>query len=200
MTEQEVFISSEHALTSVVDQISDEQWGMALPEWFQVSSSQDRASLDLKKIINYHAYDDAWVPGVLAGKTPAEIGDKYDGDLLGVDPKHSWHQIVDAAIAPVEALSEADLEKVAHLSYGDFPIREYLKHITIFRAFRAFDIAKLIGISTTLPDDFVQALWDQLQPDVEQWRTMGVFGPAIVVPEDAPLQDRLMGLVGRDPH
>lgn len=27
-----------------------------------------------------------------------------------------------------------------------------------------------------------------------------VFGPAVAVPEDAPVQDRLLGLLGRDPH
>ena len=26
-----------------------------------------------------------------------------------------------------------------------------------------------------------------------------VFGPEVKVPEDAPLQDRLLGLLGRDP-
>jgi hypothetical protein len=38
-------------------------------------------------------------------------------------------------------------------------------------------------------------------------RTPGKFGPGIVVygpevpvPADAPLQDRLLGLIGRDPH
>lgn len=43
-------------------------------------------------------------------------------------------------------------------------------------------------------------MWDELLPEVENWRQMGVYGPAVPVPDDAPLQDRLLGLVGRDPH
>jgi hypothetical protein len=41
---------------------------------------------------------------------------------------------------------------------------------------------------------------------MERFRTPGafgpgveVFGPEVKVPEDAPLQDRLLGLIGRDP-
>src|SRR5665213_768751 len=152
MTEAEVYILSDQALVNVVDQITDEQWGMKLPEWFQLGGSQDRSTLDLKAIVNYHAYDDAWVPEVLAGKTAEEVGTKYDGDLLGQDPKASFRAIAEKAIA---AAKTADLEKIVHLSYGDFAAKEYFKHITSFRGFRAYSIAKLIGASTKLPDDLV---------------------------------------------
>ncbi|MDE2314210.1 MAG: acyl-CoA dehydrogenase family protein, partial [Elusimicrobia bacterium] len=41
----------------------------------------------LREVINYHAYDDAWVPDMLAGSTMEAAGaDKFDGDLLGDDP------------------------------------------------------------------------------------------------------------------
>ena len=86
-----------------------------------------------------------------------------------------------------------------HLSYGDFPARVYLKHITSFRGLRVYDIAKFIGANTTLPPDLVQGLWDEIEPHAEDWRKMGVYGPAVEVPEDAPLQDRLLGLTGRRP-
>jgi len=34
--------------------------------------------------VNCHAYEDAWVPGMLAGKTMEEAGaDNYKGDLPG---------------------------------------------------------------------------------------------------------------------
>ncbi len=85
-----------------------------------------------------------------------------------------------------------------HLSYGDFPAREYLKHITSFRGFRAFSIAKLIGVSTKLPDDLVQGMWDEIAPEVESWRAMGVFPPPLEIADDAALQDRLLAMCGRD--
>jgi hypothetical protein len=62
-----------------------------------------------------------------------------------------------------------------------------------------FDISRFIGADTTMPGDLVQGLWDEIAPDAELWRQMGVFGPAVQVPETASLQDRLLGLTGRRP-
>jgi uncharacterized protein (TIGR03086 family) len=155
----------------------------------------------LRQVVNYHAYDDAWVPDTLAGKTIAEVGDAHgdpQGDLLGDEPQVAFAAIVAAAVTAVRSL--ADLDKVVHLSYGDFPTREYLKHITYFRAGRVYDIARFIGADATMPAALVQGLWDELAPQAEEWRKMGVFGPAVEVPEDAPLQDRLLALTGRDPR
>ena len=157
-----------------------------------------RPGTTLLQTINYHAYDDAWVPEVLAGKTIEEVGTRWDGDLLGDHPKLNFAAIVETAALTVRAFD--DLDKTVHLSYGDFPAREYLKHITSFRGLRVYDIACFIGADTAMPDDLVQGLWDEIAADAEQWRQMGVFGPAVAVPETAPLQDRLLGLTGRRPR
>jgi len=42
-------------------------------------------------------------------------------------------------------------------------------------------------------------LWDELSPIAEEWRAIGIFGPKIEVPADGSLQDRLLGLTGRQP-
>ena len=127
----------------------------------------------------------------------AEVGSTYDGDLLGDDPKGGYRRYSERAIAA--ALQLQDPEKVVHLSYGDFPAREYFKHITSFRGFRAYDIARWIGIDTSLPPALVKGLWDEILPEIDVWRQIGVFGPPVPVPDNAPLQDRLLGMVGRDP-
>ena len=192
MTEQEVFILADQALKAVVDQIRDDQWDLRVPD-----DMTRRPGATLRETINYHAYDDAWVPDVLAGRTIAEVGDEHDGDLLGDHPKLNFASIVEAAVLAVRDFD--DLDGAVHLSYGDWPAREYLKHITSFRGLRAHDIAKFIGADTTLPPGLVQGLWEVLSPQAEEWREMGVYGPAVPVPEDAPLQDRLLGLTGRQP-
>jgi len=194
MNEKDVFILADEALKSVVDQIRDDQWEQRVPD----DMSARRPGLTLRQIINYHAYDDAWVPDVLAGRTIEEVGDRYDGDLLGDHPKPNFAAIVETAVLAVRAFD--DLDRTVHLSYGDYPAREYLRHITSFRGLRVCDIAKFIGADTTMPDDLVQGLWDEIAPDAEQWRQMGVFGPAVEVPESAPLQNRLLGLTGRQPR
>jgi uncharacterized protein (TIGR03086 family) len=192
VTEQQVFVLADQALTAVIDQIRTDQWGLVVPE-----DMSNTPGVTLRELVNYHAYDDAWVPDVLAGKTKEEVGDKYDGDLLGDHPKLNFASITETAVLAVRDFEA--LDRTVHLSYGDWPAREYLKHITSFRGLRAYDIAKFIGADTTLPPALVQGLWDEIAPNAEEWRKLGVYGPAVPVPEQAPLQDRLLGLTGRRP-
>jgi hypothetical protein len=148
--------------------------------------------------VNYHAYDDAWVPDMLAGLTMDDAGtDKFDGDLLGDVPVASFEAIVERACTAAAGVT--DLEATAHLSFGDYTVREYFWQINQFRALRAYDIAREIGVDPDLPAELVQGLWDELIPHAEEWRSIGVFPAAVAVPEDAPLLDRLLGLTGRRP-
>lgn len=195
MRDQDVFVLAEQALKNVVDQVRDDQWAMEMPPEFLRS---DRSTVTLRTIVNDHAYDDAWVPDMLAGKTMDEAGKtKFDGDLLGNDPKGNFAAIVDVACTAARALD--DLDRTVHCSFGDFTASQYFCQINFYRGLRAYDIARAIGIDSALPDNLVQGLWDELSPIAEQWRAIGVFGPAVSVPEDGGLQAKLLGLVGRSP-
>ncbi len=195
MREQDVFVAADQALEKVVDQIGEDQWDMQMPADFQ---RRDGAPTTLREIINYHAYDDAWVPDMLAGKTLDEAGKtRFDGDLLGDDPKANFAAIVEKACAAALEFDHPD--RIVHCSFGDFSAREYFWQINGFRALRAHDIAKVIGADTKLPDDLVQGVWDEISPHAEEWRAIGVFPAKVEVAEDAPLQDRLLGLTGRQP-
>ena len=65
---------------------------------------------------------------------------------------------------------------------------------------RAHDIARVIGVDSTLPPELVAGLWEELSPHAEEWRAMGVFGPAVAVPDDASPRAKLLGLTGRNPN
>src|SRR5438105_6023959 len=185
MSEPEVFVLADRAINRVVAQIRDDQWSMEVPPDF--ARRQADRTPTLREIINYHAYDDAWVPDMLAGKTMDEAGrHKFDGDLLGEDPKARFAAIVEKACAAAQKLD--DLDRVVHCSFGDYPAREYFWQINGFRGLRAHDIAKVIGVDSTLPAELVQGLWDEMSPHMEEWRAIGVFPAAVEVPADAPLQ------------
>ena len=197
MREQDVFVLAERALNDVVQQIRDDQWSMAMPPNFSRRRTDQPPTL--REIINYHAYDDAWVPDMLAGRTMEEAGrDRFRGDLLGDAPKARFAEIVERACSAAQDLD--DLDRVVHCSFGDFPAREYLWQVSGFRGLRANDIANVIDVDPTLPDDLVRGLWEMLSPTAEELRAIGVYGPVVPVPEDAPLQDRLLGLTGRRPN
>ncbi len=146
MTEPEVFVLADRALDRVVAQIPDGAWAMQLPASFATRRIDHTPTLG--EIVNYHAYDDAWVPDMLAGRTMEEAGrEKFDGDLLG--GKRSFAAIVAGACA---AAIEVDaLDRVVHCSFGDFPARHYFWQITQFRGLRAHDIARVIGAPLTYP-------------------------------------------------
>jgi uncharacterized protein (TIGR03086 family) len=198
MSEPEVFVLADRALNHVVEQIADDQWDMHMPASFARSGDPENIP-SLRAIIGYHAYDDAWVPDMLTGRTIDEIGKtKFEGDLLGADPKAAFAAIVDKACAAATQLD--DLDRTVHCSFGDFSAREYFWQTNMFRGLRAWDIAKVIGVDPTLPEGLVQGLWDELSPVADQYRQYGVFPAAVPVPDDAPLMQRLLGLTGRDPE
>jgi uncharacterized protein (TIGR03083 family) len=66
-----------------------------------------------------------------------------------------------------------------------------------------WDLAVATGQDPTIAADEVEILWGSLNGDRANWewqRANGWYGPPVPVPDDAPLQDRVLGLLGRDPH
>jgi hypothetical protein len=196
LSEPEVFVLADRALESVVLQITEDQWSMEMPAAFQTRQPTPPSLWD---IINYHAYDDAWVPDMLAGRTMAEVGaDKHQGDVLGDNAKAVFSGIVDRAVAAAQAVE--DLTAPVHTSFGDFSVQQDLWQANFFRGLRAYDIALVLGVPADLPEALVEGLWHELSAVADEWREIGVFPPQIDVPADAPLMDRLLGLTGREPR
>ncbi|WP_231556392.1 hypothetical protein [Cryobacterium sp. MLB-32] len=189
MKQAELFLQADAALRSVVDRITPQQLGLAAPaEWSQ------KPNPTLRDVLASHARDEAWVPDVLAGRTIEDAGTTYDGDLLGDDPVASYDRLNDRATAAITA--DLDPEKVVHLSYGDFPLAEYLQHVSVYRAFQAWSIARLIEVPFRLGDTLVDNLWEEIVPQIDGWREMGVFPPEVAVPADAGRETQLLGKAG----
>ncbi len=65
------------------------------------------------------------------------------------------------------------------------------------------DLAVATGQDATMDRDEVEFLWTALTREPMMWdwqRSNGWYGPPVPVPEDAPLQGRVLGLLGRDPR
>lgn len=192
MTITELFVTSNRELLRVIDQIQPAQWTLAMP------AISVRNPADLETAVRYGTYDDAWVPDTLTGKSIDEVGTKYDalrtpdsGDALS-----NYRTYNERAVNAIKAVT--DLDPIVHLTYGDYPIRDFLQHTTSFRAFRSYDIAKLIGIDTTMNPDFVAALLNEFTPVIDWYRQVGVFPPALDVDVDTDPQTRLLAMVGRE--
>ncbi|WP_432492600.1 DinB family protein [Kineococcus auxinigenes] len=195
--ERAVFVLADEALLAVVRQVREDQWD--LPTRAEVTTSDPDSDPTLRELLNYHAYDDAWVPAMLAGRTMAEVGeDAHSGDLLGADPVAAFERLVEDAVAAAQGLDDPD--RTVHCSFGDYSARDYLWQVISFRALRAVEIARLIGADDQLEPELVEALLAYLRVHAEEWRSYGVFGPALPAPEGATAQEELLALTGRRPR
>lgn len=189
MNRQDLFLMSDAALRDVIDMIDPDQLSLAAPaEWSR------KPNPTLRDIVAAHAFDEAWVPDVLAGRTAEEVGSRYDADLLGDDPIASYDEINDAATDAVAR--DLDYDTIVHLSYGDFTAGDYLEHTSIYRAFQAWSIAHFLGLGYALPDPLVDGLWEIIAPQIDAFRAMGAFPPEVDVPEGSDSQTRLLGKAG----
>ncbi len=189
MKQRDLFLMSDAALRDVIDMLDLDQLSIAAPaEWSRTPNPT------LRDILAAHAYDEAWVPDVLAGRTAQEVGDRWSGDLLGDDPIGNYDELNDAATEA--ALKDRDQAQIVHFSYGDFPLADAFVHLAVYRAFQAWSIAKLIGLDFALPDEVVHGFTEEVVPHIAEWRSMGVFPPEITPPAGADAETVLLCKVG----
>jgi uncharacterized protein (TIGR03086 family) len=173
--------------TSRVEQVRPDQWGAPTP----------CAGWDVRTLVNHVVNEERWTPPLLAGATIAEVGDRFDGDLLGADPAATAAEAAreaDAAVAEPGAL-----DRTVHLSFGDTPATEYLSQLMADHLIHAWDLAVAIGADPRLDAEAVAhcAAWFADREDL--YRGAGAIGPRASIPDDAGAQDRLLAGFGRDP-
>src|SRR5881392_1448554 len=105
----ERFGRAQARFNDLVQQVKPDQWGDPTPctDW------------NVRALVNHLVYEARWLPPLMAGKTIAEVGDAYEGDLLGDDPVSSYEDALRQATAAVQA--PGALERTVHLSYDDVP-------------------------------------------------------------------------------
>lgn len=171
-----------------VRQVRPDQWSIGTPctEW------------SVRDLVNHLVNEQRWVPVLLAGATLEEVGDRFDGDLLGTDPLRVW---AESSAAAREAWTEPGaLDRQVHVSFGVIDATDYGWQLTTDLAVHAWDLATAIGRPIELGDDLAGALLDKAEPAVDQWQGLGIFAAPVSVARDADPQTRLVALLGRDPY
>ena len=152
---------------------------------------------DVRALVNHVIVEDLWAPPLLAGSTIAEVGDRFDGDQLGDNPQAAWEAAAEQSIAAVR--DEDALARTVHLSFGDISGQEYVSQLFCDHLIHGWDLARAIGADEALDPDMVAYAYDFLLPQVDGWRSAGVFGPPVGGPTGASRQDQLLALTGRRP-
>jgi uncharacterized protein (TIGR03086 family) len=151
----------------------------------------------VRDLLNHLVAGQLWVPELLGGADIMQVGDQFDGDVLGDDPVGSW---ATAATEAREALLRPGaLDQQVDLSYGPAPAREYAWQATLDLAVHGWDLAQAIHETSPLHEELADALLAVFQPQVWRWQGTGIFAPPLPVAADAGSPARLLAMLGRHP-
>jgi uncharacterized protein (TIGR03086 family) len=150
---------------------------------------------DVRTLVNHVTYEDRWTAPLLAGKTIADVGDAFEGDLLGGDPVGAFAA---AGTEATEAAARVDSSKIVHLSFGDVPASEYLHQLAADHLIHGWDLAAATGGDRYFDEDLVHAVADWFTDREAMYRQAGAIGPRVAGSSDDPME-RLVSAFGRDP-
>lgn len=169
-----------------VEGVGEEQWQRPTPceEW------------DVRALVQHVVAEDLWTVPLVDGATMAQVGDRFEGDVLGRTPPEAAARAAEEAVSAVaRRLPE---EPVVHLSFGDAPIGEYVGQLAADHLVHAWDLAAATGQERTLDPELVDEVASWFAAREAFYREAGVIGPRLEVGGDDP-QSRLLVAFGRDP-
>jgi len=183
-TTKDFYRRTNRSFAELVATIGDDQWTGPTPclEW------------DVRELLNHMASETMWTAPLLGGAALEEVGDRFDGDVLGADPRATFAVAADEALASVEAVP---LDRMVHLSAGQTPAARYIGELTLDFLVHGWDLAKGLGMDHTMDPEISTVMFTVLVPFEPMLRDSGVFGERIPTDEDADVQVRLLGLLGR---
>ncbi|MEI5519182.1 TIGR03086 family metal-binding protein [Streptomyces brasiliscabiei] len=171
-----------------VHAVRDDRWDAGTPcaEW------------SVRDLVNHLVSEQLWVPSLVRdGCMIEEVGDTFEGDLLGPDPAASWDT---AAHSAREAFgAPGALDRTVHLSYGDTPATAYCAQMVADLVVHAWDLSRAIGYEERLPGELVSFAAEEIAPYAGELEKSGLFGAAVEPPVGADDQTRLLCLLGRRP-
>jgi uncharacterized protein (TIGR03086 family) len=150
----------------------------------------------VRDLVNHVTSEQLWAPHLLRGETLEQVGDRYDGDVLGTDPPASWDTAAGAALEAWRTLAREGLE--VHTSVGLMPVEEYAEQMHLDLVVHGWDLARGAGLDAGIPIEAAEHVLAFVEPRVEEYSGYGIFAPPVAVDSDDPA-DRLLGLLGRNP-
>jgi uncharacterized protein (TIGR03086 family) len=168
-----------------VHQVKDDQWGAPTP----------CADWTVRDLVNHVVNEARWTSPLLAGRTVAEVGDAFDGDLLGDDPTAAWDDAGAEATAAVD--EPGAMERTTHLSFGDVPAPEYIRQLVADHLIHGWDLARAIGADDRLDPELVNAVAAWFTGMEQIYRSGGAVGPRPTTTGDGGPQAELLAAFGR---
>jgi uncharacterized protein (TIGR03086 family) len=170
--------------TARVEAVGPDQWASPTPceDW------------DVRTLVNHVVGEDAWTEPLMRGSTIEDVGDRFDGDLLGDDPQATARGLAAEATDAVAATLPTDGK--VHLSYGDEDMAEYVSQLAADHLIHGWDLAAATGGAVDLDEELVAGVAAWFAEREEMYRSAGAIGPRVEGHGDA--QSDLLAQFGRD--
>jgi uncharacterized protein (TIGR03086 family) len=182
-----LFRQASDAFAEQVRRTDADAWGNSTPcsEW------------DVRALVNHVVAELLWGPPLVEDKTIADVGDRFDGDVLGDDPVASTDRAVQGAQAAFGA--SGALDRTVHLSFGDFSGDNYCWQLISDLTVHGWDLARGIGADDQMDPDLAERVHEFIAPMLAQMSGSPYFAAAVGVSDDASAQERLLAATGRQP-
>jgi uncharacterized protein (TIGR03086 family) len=148
----------------------------------------------VRDLANHVTYESLRTVPLMEGATIEEVGDRFEGDVLGDDPIGSALAAARAAIASVAA--ELPRGALVHLSFGDTPSSEYAMQLAADHLVHGWDLAVATDGDTRMDPHLVRAVADWFDDREDLYRGAGAIANRRMLTGDA--QHDLLARFGRD--
>lgn len=154
------------------------------------------ADWDVRQLLTHIVSENLWVTPLVEGKTIEEVGDAFDGDVLGDDPLGAFVDSMGKADAAFGA--PGAMEAPIAVSYGPISGHAYAEHRFLDVLVHGWDLAKATGHDTGMDPELVEACWRIAERERAMFTESAAFARPLDVADDVPLQTRLLALLGRE--
>lgn len=147
----------------------------------------------VKDLVNHMVGEHLWAPHLLAGESLEQVGDRYDGDVVGDAPVDAWDRAAELSLA---AWRGADLSGTAQFSFGEAPLTMYAEQMLVDLTVHGWDLARGTGQDESLDPAAVDRCLTYARANVERFSGLGIIAPPVPTTSEDPAV-LLLSLLGR---
>ena len=148
----------------------------------------------VRDLVRHVVEEQQWVPQLLACRTVEQA--RRELRPLDDDLRAEWRLY---SLAATTAWDAASPTTIVSLSYDSVPVTDYLREQVSDVTIHSWDLARAVGAPERLDLALVEAVWTVFEPQRDTLAASGLYAPPVPLPDDAPLQSRLLAITGRQP-
>jgi uncharacterized protein (TIGR03086 family) len=173
------------ATGEIVARVGTDQWG----------GPSVCESWTVRELVNHLVAGNWWVAPLVEGQTIEQVGDRYEGDVLGDDPAAAYDASVVLAAAAFRAAGA--MEAPVAVSYGPVPGEIYCGHRFLDVLVHGWDVATSTGQSPALDPELVDVALEVVEPQIDLLAASGMFGTRTEAAAGSSEEQRLLAMLGR---